>query len=133
VTWAKFGTELRGQLVNADLSDAAVRTHIEALLWLYEIESPELHIPKRGARTIFGSTDYEAAIAELVAARFWFDLGTACRYRMPAATGNAPPAVTSGAPVATPVATPRRRRQPAAATAGWAAPRWEPTARRCPP
>jgi hypothetical protein len=75
VTWAKFGTEFRGQVLMAGLSDAAARTHFDALLWLYEIESPGTRIPKRLIRTFAGSADCELAIRELVAAGFWDDDG----------------------------------------------------------
>ena len=57
----------------AGLSDAAARTHTEALLWLYEIESRDLRIPRRLVRSFAGSTDHEAGIKELVAAEFWRD------------------------------------------------------------
>jgi hypothetical protein len=59
----------------AGLSDAAARTHTEALLWLYEIESRDLRIPRRLVRSFAGSADYEAGIAELVAAEFWREDG----------------------------------------------------------
>jgi hypothetical protein len=75
VTWAKFGTEFRGQVLMAGLSDAAARTHTEALLWLYEIESQDLRIPRRLVRSFAGSADYEAGIKELVSAEFWRDDG----------------------------------------------------------
>jgi hypothetical protein len=75
VTWAKFGTEFRGQVLMAGLSDAAARTHTEALLWLYEIESRELRIPRHLVRTFAGSPDYEAGIKELVTVGFWLDEG----------------------------------------------------------
>jgi hypothetical protein len=75
VTWAKFGTEFRGQVLMAGLSDAAARTHTEALLWLYEIESQDLRIPRRLVRSFAGSADCEAGIKELVSAEFWRDDG----------------------------------------------------------
>jgi hypothetical protein len=70
--WAKFGTEYRGQLMKAGLSDAAARTHTDALMWLYEIESPNLLIPKHLLKTIT-LADCELAAKELVTARFWRD------------------------------------------------------------
>ena len=73
MTWAKFGVEFRGQMLMADLSDAAARTHTEALLWLYEIESRDLRIPRRLVHSFAGSADYETGIKELVAAGFWRD------------------------------------------------------------
>jgi hypothetical protein len=75
MTWAKFGVEFLGQLMMAGLSDAAARTHTEALLWLYEIEAGNLRIPRHLVRSIAASPDYEAGIKELVAAEFWRDDG----------------------------------------------------------
>lgn len=61
----------------ADLSDAAARTHFEAHMWLYELESGELRIPKRLVRSFAGSAEHESGVRELVSAGFWRDEGDA--------------------------------------------------------
>ncbi len=77
MTWAKFGVEFRCQLLMADLSDAAARTHFEALMWLYEIESGDVRIPRRLVRNVCGSAAPETGARELVAAGFWREDGDA--------------------------------------------------------
>jgi hypothetical protein len=75
MTWAKYGTEFSDECAEAGLSDAAYRTHAEAIEWLYRVEQPTLRIPKGIARRFAGSPHYERAITELVAAGFWEDCG----------------------------------------------------------
>jgi len=55
----------------AGLSDAAARTHFEALLYLYEIESTDLRLPSRIVPTFAGSADYEVGVRELVEVGYW--------------------------------------------------------------
>lgn len=76
MTWAKYGTEYNDELANADLSDAAYRTHTEAIGWLYRIEETSLQIPKHLLRRFAGSIDYETAIKDLVNLGFWRDRGS---------------------------------------------------------
>ena len=71
MTWAKFGTEFDDEVAHAGLSDAAYRTHSEAIKYLYGIESADLRIPKHQVRRIAGSPDYETGVKELVGAGFW--------------------------------------------------------------
>jgi hypothetical protein len=75
MTWAKYGTEFSDECAEAGLSDAAYRTHAEAIEWLYRVEQPSLRIPKGIVRRFAGSPHYERAIRELVAAGFWEDRG----------------------------------------------------------
>jgi hypothetical protein len=80
MTWPKFGSEFPAQCAEADLSDAAVRTHVEAICYLYEVESKSLEIRKLRMRTIALSPDWEAAIVELLAKGFWLE--TTAGYRV---------------------------------------------------
>jgi hypothetical protein len=75
VTWDKRGTEFSDECAAAGLSDAAYRTHSEAIEWLYRVERPTLSIPKNVVRRFAGSPDYARAITDLVAAGFWEDCG----------------------------------------------------------
>jgi hypothetical protein len=75
VTWAKFGTEFRAQMIMAGLPDAAVRTHYDALVWLYEIESADMRIPKPALRMVTGTADPDRAAGDLGAVGFWRDDG----------------------------------------------------------
>lgn len=70
MTWAKFGTEFRGQIRMAGLSDAAFRTHTEALMWLHEVESPGTRIPRYLIPAFAGSAAAMPAITELLDAGF---------------------------------------------------------------
>ena len=47
MTWAKFGVEFRDECAEAGLTDAEFRTHAEALMYLYGIESKDLRIQRR--------------------------------------------------------------------------------------
>ena len=75
MTWCKFGTEFFDDLANAGLSDAAVRTHAEAISWIYRVEQTDLRIPKHLVRRFAGSEAWEVAVKDLVAAEFWRDDG----------------------------------------------------------
>lgn len=78
MTWTKLGTEFWDDCAHAALSDAAVRTHGEAVGWIYRVESLDLGIPKQLVRRFAGSPCYESAVADLVAAGFW--IASADRY-----------------------------------------------------
>lgn len=76
MTWAKFGTDFWRKLAHAGYSDAAVRTHAEAIAYLYEVAEEttgdiELTIPKHLVRTFAGSPDYERGVAECVGRGAW--------------------------------------------------------------
>ena len=63
--WSKFGTEYSDELADAALTDAAFRTHTEALMFLYRIESRDLRIRKHIIKRFAGSGDWDAAPAIL--------------------------------------------------------------------
>ena len=71
MTWTKLGAEFGDECFKADLSDAAFRTHAEAINWIYRVEQDSLRIPERQLRHFAGSDDYQKAVAELLDARFW--------------------------------------------------------------
>jgi hypothetical protein len=77
MTWAKYGVEFFDQCAEAGLSDAAVRTHVEALHYLYRLEAMDMRLVKHLVRRFAGSADWEQATKELVAAEFWHDVGDA--------------------------------------------------------
>lgn len=79
MTWTKFGAEYFDQCADAGLSDAAFRTHSEAIGWLYRInrdDVKDLSIPDRAIRKFATSDDYEPAVAQLVRVGFWRDEGS---------------------------------------------------------
>jgi hypothetical protein len=73
MTWSKTGESFCDDLALAGLSDAAYRTHHEAISWIYRVEAMNLRIPQNLVRRFAGSRDYEDAIRELVSAGFWAD------------------------------------------------------------
>ena len=73
MTWSKYGSEYSDELANAGVSDAAYRTHTEAIGWLYRVENLKLRIPKHLVRRFAGSDDYEAAVKELTGLGMWRD------------------------------------------------------------
>lgn len=77
MTWCKLGVEFFDQCADMGLSDAAVRTHVEALHYLYRAESDEMRIGKHLVRRFAGSDQWEIAVKDLAAAGFWRDDGDA--------------------------------------------------------
>jgi hypothetical protein len=77
MTYCKLGTEFFDECADAGLSDAAVRTHAEAIIWLYRVEKFDMRIGKHLVRRFAGSDQYEVAIKDLVDAGFWLDDGDA--------------------------------------------------------
>ena len=81
MTWTKLGDEHADAA--ADLSDAAWRTHVEALEWSNR-RLFDLLIPKRDLRRFAFSLDAEKATDELVDAGWWQDCGESwwigCRF-----------------------------------------------------
>ena len=75
MTWTKKGAEFTDECARAALSDAAYRTHDEAIAWLYLVEATDCRIPKRLMPRIAVSLDWELAVKELVTLRFWRDRG----------------------------------------------------------
>lgn len=77
VTWSKYGAEFWDDCANAGLSDAAARTHAEAISWIYRVEQTELTIAKHLVRRFAGSPSWESAVVELVSVGYWDDRGDA--------------------------------------------------------
>jgi len=71
MTWIKFGVEFFDECADAGLSDAAVRTHAEALGYLYRTESRDMRIRTHVIRRFAGSGEWAAALRELVVKKFW--------------------------------------------------------------
>lgn len=77
MTWTKYGVEFFDQCAESGLSDAAVRTHAEALHYLSRLEDMDMRIKKHLVRRFAGSPDWEQAAKDLVTAEFWRDEGDA--------------------------------------------------------
>jgi uncharacterized protein YdaU (DUF1376 family) len=77
MTYAKFGSEFPERLAADAMSDAAFRTHTEAIVWVYHVEAWDLRVPKHMLRRIATSADSEMAVKDLVAAGYWADDGAA--------------------------------------------------------
>lgn len=75
MTWTKLGSEFFPECLHHGLPDSAVRTHAEAIAYLYEVEEMSCRIPKRLVRTFAGSEDYLAAIDVLLALEWWVEAG----------------------------------------------------------
>ena len=71
MTWYKHGTEFVPECAEAGLSDAAFRTHVEAMSHIYQVESKTLEIREDLVRTLARSSNWYAAVTELVDKRFW--------------------------------------------------------------
>lgn len=76
MTWTKLGSEFFDDCAEAGLSDAAVRTHLEAIGYLYGQENYNLTLKKSTMGRWAGSDQREQASADLVAAGMWRDSGT---------------------------------------------------------
>ncbi|MCW2736103.1 hypothetical protein [Nocardioides sp.] len=71
MTWTKTGDEFADDCANVDLSDAAYRTHHEAISWLYRVERIDCRVPTRLVPRFAGSPHVELAIQELVNHGWW--------------------------------------------------------------
>lgn len=67
MTWTKLGDEFTAECGNVELSDAAFRTHVELIAWLYRVEQMDLLIPKSRLAKVLESDRAETAIRELLA------------------------------------------------------------------
>jgi hypothetical protein len=72
VTWTKLGDEFPAEA--RDLSDAAFRTHVEALVWS-NTRLLDLRIPKGDLKRFAESLCVDLAVAELVQSGWWRDRG----------------------------------------------------------
>jgi len=81
VTWTKLGAEFADETL--ELSDAAFRTHVEALLYS-NAGLLDLLVRKRDVRRFASTDDADTAVKELVDAGWWSDRGDAwyvgCRF-----------------------------------------------------
>lgn len=72
MTWTKLGDEFPAAA--RELTDAELRTHVEALCWS-SLRLLDLRIPKQDVRRFAESPDAAAAIDGLAAKGWWKDLG----------------------------------------------------------
>lgn len=72
MTWTKLGAEFPDEI--SSVSDAAFRTHVEALCWSNR-RLLDLAVPKTQLRKFAETADPDVATAELVAAGWWRDDG----------------------------------------------------------
>ncbi len=72
MSWTKLGDEFGDAA--ADLSDAAFRLHVEALMWSNRLLL-DLLVPVRDLRRFAFTDDADLAVAELLAARWWEQRG----------------------------------------------------------
>ena len=71
MTWTKTGSEFPDDAYNVELSDAAYRTHHEAITYLYKIERTDCFIRTDEVRRFAGSPHAEMAVTELVNLGWW--------------------------------------------------------------
>ena len=76
MTWQKLGMEFWDECADAALSDTAVRTHGEAIGYVYSQENFDMTVKKSTMRRWAGSDQAEQAATELVAKGFWTDSKT---------------------------------------------------------
>lgn len=74
MTWTKLGEEWPDAA--RELTDAAFRTHVEALCWSNR-RGHDLTIPKRDLKRFAETDDPDTAVKNLVAAGWWQDCGDA--------------------------------------------------------
>jgi hypothetical protein len=72
MTWTKLGEEFSDAA--RELSDAAFRTHIEALCWSNR-RGLDLQVPKRDLKRFAETDDPDTAVKNLIAAGWWQDCG----------------------------------------------------------
>ena len=88
MTWTKLGEEFSDAA--RDLSDAAFRTHIEALMWSNR-RGLDLQVPKRDLKRFAETDDPDTAVKALVAAGWWQDCGDTCSSACSSPTGSLSP------------------------------------------
>ncbi len=72
MTWTKLEEEWPDAA--REMTDAAFRTHVEALCWSNR-RGLDLHIPKRDLKRFAETDDPETAVKNLIAAGWWQDCG----------------------------------------------------------
>jgi hypothetical protein len=75
MTWTKLSDSFADECARVGLSDAAVRTHIEGLIWAMRRESGG-YLDSRDIRRAIETENAAVAIAELLAVGFWERRGT---------------------------------------------------------
>lgn len=75
MTWTKLGVEFFDDLAERGLSDAGVRTHAEALGFLYRVESGDMRIRRTLIPRFAGSSNWQAAVEELLDLGLWQNQG----------------------------------------------------------
>lgn len=75
MTWRKTGVEFDDQCADVELSDAAYRTHMEAIGYLFKTESDSGRITNGAMRRFATSPDATAATKELCDVGFWKNHG----------------------------------------------------------
>lgn len=70
MTWLKLSDDFPDALARVGLSDAAFRTHVEALCWVMRRETGG-RLSERDVRRACESTEVAHAVDELVDAGFW--------------------------------------------------------------
>jgi hypothetical protein len=75
MTWLKIPEDFPEDCAKAGLSDAAVRTHLEGLVWAMRRENDGRILRSELRRFADTEGDPKAAAAELVAAQFWRETG----------------------------------------------------------
>lgn len=73
MTWRKTGSEFDDECADINLSDAAYRTHQEAIGFVYRIESDACTFAKSAVRRFATSDHSTTAIKELLDHGFWKD------------------------------------------------------------
>lgn len=71
MTWTKTGSEFPDDAFNVELSDAAYRTHHEAITYLYKIERTDCYVRTDEVRRFAGSPHADMAVTELVGQGWW--------------------------------------------------------------
>jgi hypothetical protein len=78
MTWLKLSDDFGDDCARVALSDAAFRTHVEALLWSMRRENRG-HLDDRDVRRFAETTNSFRAINELLAVGFWVQDGAGYR------------------------------------------------------
>jgi len=71
MTWTKTGSEFPDDAFNVELSDAAYRTHHEAITYLFKLERTDCYIRTDEVRRFAGSPHTDMAVTDLVSQGWW--------------------------------------------------------------